>query len=203
MGCVPVYPQSGAFWNKDQQSREPDVPGETEHPKGDKETFQQAFEYLKRERPRVLFISQNETDAYGHEERYDDYLKAAYETDRRIASLWEWLQSDSTYRECTTLIVTTDHGRGQGKNNWQHHRRFAAGSGQLWFAVIGPDTPPFGEMKIPARYYQDQLAKTIAAFLGLNYNPVSGAGEIVQTMLAAPPVEEGNILVNQSIDGDQ
>lgn len=169
--------------------------------KGDGETFRAAFEYLKRERPSVLFISLNEMDSHGHRGRYDEYLKAAHHADGQIAALWDWIQNDSTYRDRTTILITTDHGRGRGKHSWQNHRRFASGSGQIWFAVIGPDTPPFGEMKIPAQYYQDQVAKTLAAFLGLDFNPVSMAGEIVQTMLAVPDEDHENVLVDKSVEG--
>jgi hypothetical protein len=84
------------------------------------------------------------------------------------------------------LFITTDHGRGKGKNNWRSHRLLASGSRHIWFAVIGPDTPAFGEMKMKSKTYQNQVAKTIAAFLGLTYDPGERVGEVVQTMLAIP-----------------
>src|SRR5690606_32773898 len=89
-------------------------------------------------------------------------------------------------RDQTTLLITTDHGRGNGKNSWRNHRLLAAGSRHIWFAVIGPDTPAFGEMKIKATTYQNQVAKTIAAFLGLNYQNEQRVGEVVQTMISVP-----------------
>lgn len=162
----------------------------TQNAKGvrhDAVTFRYAMEFLKRERPRVLFIGLDETDAHAHAGRYDEYLKSAHKTDRMIAELWNWIQSQPDYKDRTTLFITTDHGRGCGKRNWRNHRLIAPGSGHTWFAVIGPDTPAFGEMKFRARYKQNQVASTIAAFLGLQYkNKKEQVGEIVQTMLAIP-----------------
>lgn len=149
-------------------------------------TFQFAFEYLKRERPRVMFIGFDETDEHAHGGRYDEYLKSANKADRLIGELWAWIQSQDDYKDQTTLFITTDHGRGKGKNTWKNHRLMAMGSGQIWFAVMGPDTPAFGEMKMKAKYRQKQVAKTIAAFLGLQYKHRLPVGEVVQTMIANP-----------------
>jgi hypothetical protein len=158
----------------------------------DQFTFDYAFEYLKRKHPRVMFIGFDETDSYAHRGTYDEYLKSAHHTDEMIGELWQWIQSQPDYKDKTTLLITTDHGRGNGKNGWKNHRIVLPGSGQIWFAVVGPDTPAFGEMKFKARYYQKQVAKTIAAFLGLPYKQPEPVGEVVQTMLAVPqlPVEE-------------
>jgi hypothetical protein len=154
--------------------------------RSDSITFQYAFEYLKRARPRVTLIGFDETDQHAHAGRYVEYLKAANRIDRMISQLWEWVQSQPDYRDQTTLFITTDHGRGKGPNNWRRHRLLASGSRHIWFAVIGPDTPAFGEMKIKSKTYQNQVAKTIAAFLGLTYDPRERVGEVVQTMLAVP-----------------
>jgi hypothetical protein len=159
--------------------------------RSDSITFQYAMEYLKRERPRVTFIGFDETDQHAHGGRYDEYLKAANRADKMLAQLWDWVQSQPDYRNQTTLLITTDHGRGNGKNNWRKHRLLAAGSRHIWFAVIGPDTPAFGEMKIKSKTYQNQVAKTIAAFLGLPYSNDEPVGEVVQTMISVPQATSG------------
>jgi hypothetical protein len=150
-------------------------------------SFYYAFEYLKRERPRVLYIGLDETDQHGHGGRYDKYLMAANRTDQMIRTLWDWLQSDPQYRDKTTLIITTDHGRGKGsRNSWKVHGRLAFGSGQIWFAVLGPDTPALGEVKEDSQYFQNQLARTAAAFLQLDYQNVEPVGEIIESTLHKP-----------------
>jgi len=152
-------------------------------------TFFYAFEYLKRERPRVVFISFDETDQHGHGGRYDEYLQAAHRTDKMINKLWDWIQSQEDYKDQTTLIVTTDHGRGKGtRNSWKSHGRLAFGSGQMWFAVLGPDTPATGEMKTEAQYFQKQVAKTAASFLGFEYKNVESVGGEIKSMISSTEV---------------
>lgn len=157
--------------------------------RSDSLTFHYALEYMKRERPRVTFIGFDETDSHAHAGRYGEYLKAANRIDSMLAELWQWVQSQPDYKDQTTLFITTDHGRGNGRNDWRTHRLLAAGSRHIWFAVIGPDTPAFGEMRIKSKTYQRQVAKTIAAFLGVPYKNKEPVGDVVQTMIAIPQRE--------------
>lgn len=159
--------------------------------RSDEQTFAYAFEYLKRERPGVLFIGFDQTDTYAHDGRYDQYLLAANRADAMIADLWQWVQSQPDYKDQTTLFITTDHGRGNGRNSWRNHRLIACGSRHIWFAVMGPDTPAFGELTFKSTFYQSQVAKTIAAFLGVDYTPKRKAGDVVQTMLGHPIDADG------------
>lgn len=165
--------------------------------RSDSLTYQYALEYIKRERPRVAFIGLDGTDHHAHGGRYDEYLKAANSADDKIARLWQWIQSQPDYRNQTTLFITTDHGRGDGRTNWQRHRLLATGSRHIWFAVLGPDTPAFGEIKFKSKIYQNQAAKTIAAFLGLLYHNEKSVGEVVQTMLAVPQIITENATAQQ------
>jgi hypothetical protein len=64
-----------------------------------------------------------------------------------IKELWNWIQSNENYKDKTTLILTTDHGRGKKIHRWKKHGRHIFGSGQMVFAVIGPDTPARGEIR--------------------------------------------------------
>ena len=91
----------------------------------DRQTFEYAMEYLKREKPRVLFIGFDGTDDNGHGGRYDEYLKSAHDIDGMLKELWSWVQSQPEYNDQTTMFVTTDHGRGNGKHTWKNHRLFA------------------------------------------------------------------------------
>lgn len=155
----------------------------------DEYTYSYAKEFVKRKKPKVLFLSFNETDEHGHAGRYDEYLKAAHKADRLLADLWAYLQASPDYKNKTTLIITTDHGRGNGKNNWTKHRLLARGSRQIWFAVIGPDTPALGEVKKRNKFYQKQLAKTISAFAGEQYHAGRQTGEVMQSMIERPKID--------------
>jgi hypothetical protein len=166
--------------------------------RSDQQTFELAFEYLKKEKPKVLLVGLDGTDAHGHGGRYDGYLRAATEADKMIETLWMWVQSQPEYRDQTTFLITTDHGRGMGKNTWKNHRIVAPGSRHIWFAVLGPDTPAFGELKFKGKYYQKQVAKTIAAFLGMNYHPKKKSGEVIQTMVSAPVPISNEVILGRS-----
>jgi hypothetical protein len=138
-------------------------PGKTRH---DWLTFLSATEYIRRHHPAVLFLGLGETDECAHEGRYDLYLQQATNIDRMLADLWYLVQTDPYYRDSTTFLITTDHGRGWKSNKWTTHGFWAKGSGDAWMAVLGPDILPVGELRSPGQLYQKQLAATIAALLG-------------------------------------
>jgi hypothetical protein len=128
-----------------------------------------AMRYLAQRRPRVVFIGYGETDEWSHAGRYDRLLRSAHAVDDYLRELWTFLQSQPDYRGRTTLIVTTDHGRGRTARDWTNHGRDVDGADEMWLAVIGPDTPALGERRNAARVTQSQIAATIAALLGLDY----------------------------------
>lgn len=135
----------------------------------DQLTFLAAKEYLQQYRPRVLFIGLGETDEAAHEGRYDLYLQHANQADKMIADLWYWVQTNPEYKDNTTFIITTDHGRGSKTNKWTSHGSFIGGSSQTWIAMAGPGIFPAGEIKVHEQQYQAQLAQTIARTVGEDF----------------------------------
>ena len=131
-------------------------------------THNYALEYLKRARPRLLYIAYGETDDFAHDQDYDFYLQAARRTDAFIRELWQWLQSDAEYRNRTTLIITTDHGRGSG-TRWNTHGDDVEGAQHIWIAMLGAGISARGEVS-GGQHYQNQVAATISELLGLNYS---------------------------------
>jgi hypothetical protein len=147
-------------------------------------TFHYGLEYMKKNKPRVMYFAFDETDDFAHGGKYDLYLESAKYTDGFIKNLWDWCQSDPQYKGKTTMIITVDHGRGSiGKDEWKHHGIKMPNADQIWFAVIGPDTPAMGEIKGPVQLYQNQVAKTIAAFIGLDYKNNTPTGDVIQSMI--------------------
>jgi hypothetical protein len=136
-----------------------------------------ALETLKRDKPRVLYVAYGETDDFAHEGRYDMTLDAARRTDGYIEELWTTLQADPAYRGKTTLLVTTDHGRGEGAPDaWKHHGKPAhKGSDAIWIAALGPDVIPGG--KANGCVSQNQVAATALSVLGEDwktFDPAAG-----------------------------
>ncbi len=145
-------------------------------------TFHYAMEYIKQYKPRLTYIAFGETDDFAHEGHYDAYLKSARQTDQFIAELWEYLQSNPAYAGKTTLVITTDHGRGTiPKNTWQHHGSKIDGADQIWIAILGPDTPSSGIVTSEQQLYQNQVAATVAKFLGLEYTAERSVGSPINS----------------------
>lgn len=151
-------------------------------------TFPIAVDHLRREAPRVLYISLGDTDEYAHGGRYDRYLQSAHQFDAALKVLWDELQATPRYRGTTTLIVTTDHGRGDPPHGWRSHGANIAGSDAIWLAAIGPDTRPLGERSDTAEVTQGQVAATLAALLGEDYNAAvpQAARPVVDVLKPAP-----------------
>ena len=137
-----------------------------------------AKEFLRDRRPRLLFVGYGETDEWAHAGMYDLLLRSAHQVDAFIADLWATVQATPQYRDSTTLIITTDHGRGSGPDRWRDHGQDVDGAEHIWVAMIGPDTPPLGERAAGPAITQSQVAATIAALLGEDWvarRPGAGA----------------------------
>jgi hypothetical protein len=143
-------------------------------------THEDLMDYLERHTPRVLFVGYGGTDDWAHEGKYDLVLQAAHQDDQHIEELWNTMQSMRAYHDKVTFIITTDHGRGGGLEQWKDHDKDIDGAENIWIAVIGPDTPALGEMRNVPRVTQSQIAATIAALLGQDYRAAVPA--------AAPPL---------------
>jgi len=132
----------------------------------DQLTFLNAKEYLQHHKPRVAFIGLGETDEFAHQGRYDLYLEQANKIDKMIGELWHWIQTTPGYKDNTTILLTTDHGRGNKESKWTSHSAFINGSSQTWLAMIGPGVEPLGEIKKESQLYQQQVAGLIAGLVG-------------------------------------
>lgn len=152
--------------------------------------FHTAMEWFGANKPSVMFLGLGETDEWGHEGKYADYLRAAHRADAYIKELWETVQSIPEYKDSTTLIITCDHGRGDnsaGIRDWNSHGVKHPGSDQIWIAFLGPDTPPLGERHDIDPVTQSQIAATLAALLGEDYNAAQPkAAPPIRDALAAP-----------------
>jgi hypothetical protein len=138
----------------------------------DAATTNLGLEYIKVKKPRVIFFGLGDTDEFAHAGMYDYYLDAAQKSDAFIKSLWEYIQSTPQYANKTTLIITTDHGRGNATDSrWRHHGQSISESKEMWMAAIGPSISKQGEVKTAGEAKQGQIAATIAAILGLKYQP--------------------------------
>ncbi|HVS15034.1 MAG TPA: alkaline phosphatase family protein [Thermoanaerobaculia bacterium] len=121
-------------------------------------------------RPRVLYVALGEPDDWAHQRRYDRYLETLERADRFVEQLWTQTQADPEMAGATTLVLTTDHGRGSTGADWTGHGADVAGSEASWIAVLGPDTPAAGVLGEGSAATASQVAATVATLLGLDWN---------------------------------
>jgi len=133
-------------------------------------TFRFAMHYLERHHPRVLYIALGETDDWGHENRYDRVIQALHKNDGYFRELWNFLQNDPQYQDKTTILITTDHGRGTEAEDWVRHKNYIEGSQYTWMAVVGPEHTLRGAWQDTETVYMNQIAGSLSAFLSLDYS---------------------------------
>lgn len=144
--------------------------------------YRAALNLIDTHQPRLLYIAFGEPDTWAHGRRYDHYLASTQRCDRFIRTIWERLQSLPAYRGTTTLIITTDHGRGATPDDWTNHGKITLRSNETWIAVLGPDTPPTGEWHDGPVTTSSQIAATVAGFFQEDLRAVMPQ--------VAPPIEQ-------------
>jgi hypothetical protein len=151
-----------------------DLPAYWEYGPFDAPIVYAALESLRTTRPRVLYIMLGEGDEWAHAGRYDLYLDATWRSDRFIARVWNTLQSIPEYANQTTLLVTTDHGRGATTSDWTDHGRKVPAAESTWMAALGPGIAPLG-VRASVTVSTSQLAATIAAVVGQDFGRAAPA----------------------------
>ncbi len=147
--------------------------------------FYTAVEYMKLKHPKILYISLGETDDWAHAGQYTEYLDSTHRVDAYLRAIWDLAQSLPEYRGTTTLIFSPDHGRGKAPKKWRDHGQKIPDSKYIWMMYLGPDTQPLGERAKIAPVTQSQIAATLAAFLGRDYDAaVPKAGKPITDVLA-------------------
>jgi hypothetical protein len=141
-------------------------------------TFRFALAHLQKHRPRVLYLGLGETDDWAHDKRYDRVLQALELSDGYLQQLWSFLQSHDYYQDRTTILITTDHGRGNNPFNWPNHGAQIEGAQYIWLAVVSPQLALRGEWENSETIYLNQVAATLCRLIGVDYskhNPAAGA----------------------------
>lgn len=143
------------------------IPKHWQNTRFDLFTHEYALEALKNQKPKLLFIGYGEPDDFGHDKDYDQYLNAINRNDKMIEEVWNYIQSDPYYKDQTTLLITTDHGRGNFYE-WVDHSKNVKGSSDSFIMLLGPGIKP-NQFK-QNQYYSTQIAQTIADLLNLKWN---------------------------------
>lgn len=140
-------------------------------------TLELGLDYIRARQPKCFYLALGETDDWAHNRRYDRVLQTARYFDDALKKLWNTLESHPAYRGKSTLIITTDHGRGSTLENWTSHGKDIEGAQDVWVGIFGPNTPDEGELKNTPPYSLSNIAGTMLRFYGLeaaDFNPQAG-----------------------------
>jgi hypothetical protein len=149
-------------------------------------TLNLALEYISIHKPRVVYLALGETDDWAHDRRYDRTVQSLAFFDEALERLWTMIQSTDPYRGKSTLIVTTDHGRGRTVEDWTSHGENVSGADEAWLAVFGPDVPKAGEMRNTPTYSLSNVAATMLTLLGLAPEKFNARGAPAIAEVRAP-----------------
>jgi hypothetical protein len=96
---------------------------------------------MKQFAPSLLWITLHDMDV-AHTGAYSLYIDGIRRTDRLCADIWAMIESDSEYKERTTMLILPDFGRDSdftpGGNGFQHHRTGDPLSRTTWMMALGP-----------------------------------------------------------------
>lgn len=149
----------------------------------DRYTWAHSMRYLKKHQPRFMFVSLNDSDEWGHKGEWDRYVATLKQYDAWIAELISQLKTMGDYGRDTTLIVTTDHGRGEG-GNWKHHGWLWPSSKNIWLYARRAQAPGPAENQAlfadgNSGYSHVDVRPTIEAALGLEPVQCKQCGHVI------------------------
>lgn len=164
-----------------------EVMGLWEEGSNDAIAYRIAMAYLEKHQPRFMWLGLSQSDDWAHADRYDRLLDYLHLADSWLADLWQSLQRHPAYAGKTTLVVTTDHGRGRNAADWMEHEQSIPGSEFIWIAIIGPDTAALGDSVAKATVHQTDIAASILTLFGLDATDFNkAAGPPLPGMPASP-----------------
>jgi phosphopentomutase len=128
----------------------------------------------------LALINFKQPDAAGHANDSLAYLQGIIDTDNYIYQLWQQIQSDSIYKDKTTLIVTNDHGRHSAGHldGFVSHGDDCDGCRHIEFFALGPDFKQ--NYTCSRRYEQIDIANTIAELL--SFSMPSSNGKVMRDL---------------------
>ncbi|RXG11319.1 phosphopentomutase/2,3-bisphosphoglycerate-independent phosphoglycerate mutase family metalloenzyme [Leeuwenhoekiella aestuarii] len=125
-------------------------------------THNYALAYMQKNHPSLVYIAYGETDDFAHDGEYDAYLNSAHTTDTMLKEVWEYVQADAFYKDQTTLIITTDHGRGtEPLETWKSHGSDIKGADQTWLIIFGAGADQKGAIQNEEQIYTTEVVKHI------------------------------------------
>lgn len=123
-------------------------------------------ERLAARKPKLVYAILPHADSAGHAGDYDQYCETIKHADSLIWDVWNTIQSDPFYKDKTTLVLATDHGRHSTgvKDGFVSHGDACEGCRHVYCLMIGPDIKK--GYSYDKDCYQVDIAPTIGQLMG-------------------------------------
>lgn len=148
----------------------------------DAHTAALALHYLRRDKPRFMFLGLGDTDEHAHHDDYPAYLDALRHADAVIGDIHATLRAFRAEGTPTLLLVTTDHGRA---DNFVDHGGALVASSRVWLIASGDAVSARGFVHSPEPRHLADVAMTIRAVTGLDTAPAT-PGAVLGELFARP-----------------
>ncbi len=150
----------------------------------DRLTWSRMQSIMDQHHPSLAFLHLGQVDQAGHGEpgsgNWPLYLQAIRQADQIVYELWQKIQSDEHYRDQTTLLVTTDHGRHDDQHGgFRGHCGICEGCKRLFLLALGPDIRR-GEVFSDLRQQTD-ICPTVGELMG--FDTPFAEGQVLREML--------------------
>ena len=140
---------------------------------GDELTFFIAREIMREFAPRLMLVNFWDMDV-AHWGSYSLYLQAITRTDRVVGMLWDEVNSNSKYKDKTTVLILPELGRDgdqNAANGFLNHRTGDATCRNLWLLALGGGIPVGETDRIVSHV---DVAPTAAELLGVRAAALQG-----------------------------
>jgi hypothetical protein len=143
-------------------------------PSHDSITLTRTLNSLTADHPSLLLVSFREPDFSAHQSNWSGYIEGIQNADEYVFRIWNFIESDSSYKGKTSLFVTNDHGRHLDNVNGGFilHGDTCMGCRHVSLLAIGPDFRKGEVVKIKRELLD--LSPTIAEMLNFRMPTTHG-----------------------------
>jgi hypothetical protein len=132
---------------------------------GDRAVMDSVLFHMNTDHPRLILINLPDIDMAAHNNGWKTYTTAIPRADSLVYVLWQNIQSNSSYKGNTTLIVTNDHGRHDNAHGgFKDHGCGCEGCRHIMLLMTGRNIPSGVVDTLKAE--QVDIAPTVGELLG-------------------------------------
>lgn len=145
-------------------------------------------ERMTNQKPRLVYAIMPQVDGTGHVSAHAKYEETLKHADSLVWEVWNFIQTNTNYKDKTTLIVTTDHGMhfNPNKDGLMSHGDTCIDCRKIFALMVGPDIRKGCEHK--AESLQVDLAPTIGQLMG--FATPAADGKPLMAILEDRPVKK-------------